>query len=63
MSSSVRKMSSQKDEQLSQKDEQLSEQQNLLRTSIQLFLKSGLSLEKIAANLGKTTDELRQIIK
>ena len=54
---------SQKDEQLSQKDEQLSEQQNLLRTSIQLFLKSGLSLEKIAANLGKTTDELRQIIK
>ena len=56
-------MIAQKDEQLSQKDEQLSEQQNLLRTSIQLFLKSGLSLEKIAANLGKTTDELRQIIK
>ena len=48
-------------EKLAEQGEQLAEQQNLLRTSIQMFLQAGMTLEEIAAKLGKTTDELQRL--
>ena len=48
--------------QLSEQQVQLSEQQKLLRFSIQMMQDSGLSLETIAAKLGKSVEDLKQIL-
>ena len=53
---------SEKDAQLSEKDAQLSEKDAMLRTTIQLLVKAGMSAEDIAARLGKSTDEVRQLM-
>ena len=49
--------------QLTEQKAQLTEQKALLRSSIQLMQHNGLSLETIAANLGKDMDELVQIME
>ena len=50
-----------KDGQLAEKDEQLKAQRAILQSSVQLFLKAGMSIEEIATNLGLDVDELKRI--
>ena len=51
-----------KDGELAEKDGQLKEQQEMLRTSLRLFLQSGFSIEDIATKLGKDVEELKQLV-
>jgi hypothetical protein len=53
----------QKDAQLEQKDAQLEQKDALLKSSIQMLLKAGMPIETIAANFGKTAEELRRLMK
>ena len=54
---------SQQSEQLSQQSEQLNQKNALLRSSIQMLLESGVSLESIAANWSMTEEEVRELIQ
>ena len=50
-----------RDYELAKQKVQLQEQSNLLRKSIQLFLKSGMSDEAIAAELGISLQEVEKL--
>ena len=52
----------QKDAQLEQKDAQLEQKDAQLRTSVQMLLKAGLSLQSIADTLQTTEAELRRLL-
>ena len=49
--------------QLSEQQVQLSEQQKLLGYSIQIMQDNGLSLEAISAKLGKSVEELKELLQ
>ena len=51
-----------KDAQLTEKDAQLTEKDDMLRTSIKMLVKAGMSAEAIANSLGKDVDEVRQLM-
>ena len=53
----------QQNAQLEQKDAQLEQKDALLKSSIQMLLKAGMPIETIAANFGKTAEELRRLMK
>ena len=51
-----------KDGQLKEKDGQLKAQQEMLRNSLQLFLQAGMSIEEVAEKLGKSAEDLKQLM-
>ena len=50
------------DGQLKEKDGQLKAQQEMLRNSLQLFLQAGMSIEEVAEKLGKSAEDLKQLM-
>ena len=52
-----------KKSQLDEKNAQLAEKNSMLRTSIQLFLQTGMSVDEVAQKLGKSTTEVEQYLK
>jgi len=50
-----------KDEKLAEKDEKLKRQRAMLHSSVQMFLKAGMSKEEIATNLGLNIEELESL--
>ena len=51
-----------KDQQLAEKNAQLAEKDTMLRTSIQMLVKAGMSAEAIAESLGKDIEEVRRLM-
>jgi uncharacterized protein (DUF3084 family) len=51
-----------KDEQIAEKDGQIAEKDEMLRKSIQMFLKTGMQIDEIAANLNKDPEDLRKLL-
>ena len=51
-----------KDGQIAEKDGQIAEKDEMLRKSIQMFLKAGMQIDEIAANLNKDPEDLRKLL-
>jgi len=51
-----------KDEQIAEKNGQIAEKDEMLRKSIQMFLKAGMQIDEIAANLNKDPEDLRKLL-